>query len=403
MRVLLLAPHAFYVDRGTPIDVDLMLRVLSERGDVVDAVVYHEGEDRTYPNVTLHRIRAPRWLKNVGPGFSFKKLLCDVQVHRVACRLMRHHRYDMVHAGEEAAFSALWFKWTRGVPYIYDMDSSIAQQMIEKMPWLHPISWVFNAAERFVARRCIAAAPVCHALVDLARRHGAPHVVAIHDISQLKDPDRPATGWLKQQLDTTRPLLMYVGNLEAYQGVDLLLAAFRLAVRDGADVDLVIAGGSDEDIARYRQRIAAMQLSGRAHLLGRWPAAKLDELLAEADILTAPRIKGINTPMKVFPYMHSGRPVLVTDLPTHSQVLTPQVAALAPAEPHGFAQAIIRLSRDEAYRRELGRAGRAFIEANHVYASHRRRVNELYDYVESACRPNRTPATPHGAAAKEAT
>ncbi len=383
MRILFLAPHSFYVDRGTPIDVDLMLRTLSERGDQVDAVIYHEGEDRAYPNVALHRITVPRWVRNIGPGFSIKKLICDVQLLRLAWRLARTRRHDVTHASEEASFMGVWFKWLYGLPFIYDMDSSIAQQMVEKMPWLRPVAWLLNAAERFAVRRCVAAAPVCNALADLARRHGARYIITMHDISQLSDPDRAATGWLKQSLGTSRPILMYVGNLEAYQGVDLLLDAFAIAVRDGAEVDLVIAGGTDEDIAKYRRKVESLGLSGRAHLLGRWPADRLDELLAEADILTAPRIRGINTPMKIFPYMHSGRPVLVTDLLTHNQVLTPDVAELAPAEPQGFAQAIVKLGGDEEYRRRLGAAGKAFVEANHTYAAYRRRVSELYEYVQS--------------------
>lgn len=389
MRILYLAPHSFYVDRGTPIDVDLMLRVFSERGDEVDLVVYHEGEDRTYPNVRLHRIAAPGWVGPVGPGFSLRKLVCDWRMFWLARRLARQRRFDVVHAGEEANFIALWFKWRYGLPYVYDMDSSIAQQMVEKMAWLRPVAWLLNWAERLAVRNAVATAAVCHALADLARAHGSEKVATLHDISQLAEPDRPATGWLRRQLGTSRPILLYVGNLEAYQGVDLLVEAFAHAVGEGVELDLVIAGGSDEDIARYRAKATALGLDGRAHLLGRWPAARLDELLAEADILTAPRIRGINTPMKVFPYLHSGRPVLVTDLPTHSQVLTPEVCELAPAEPRGFAAAIRRLAEDPAYRRRLGAAGRAFVEANHTYAAHRQRVDELYQDVEQAVASHR--------------
>lgn len=44
------------------------------------------------------------------------------------------------------------------------------------------------------------------------------------------------------------------------------------------------------------------------HFFGPKPLKKLDHYLADADILVAPRIKGVNTPMKIFPYMHSGKP-----------------------------------------------------------------------------------------------
>jgi hypothetical protein len=34
-------------------------------------------------------------------------------------------------------------------------------------------------------------------------------------------------------------------------------------------------------------------------------------------------------------------------------------------------------------RERLGRSGRAFVEANHTFESHSKRVNELYSWVES--------------------
>jgi glycosyltransferase involved in cell wall biosynthesis len=383
LKVLVIAPHAYYVDRGSPIDLDILLRALSARGAEVRACVYHGGADRDYVGVTIQRIRAPKWLGRIGPGFSGKKLLADLYLFRLAWRVARQFEPDVVHAGEEAVFFARIFKALWGIPYIYDMDSSIAQQLVERMPYLKPLAPLFNACERHAIRNALACAPVCNALADLAHRGKASHVETLHDISQLADPHREPTGFLRRQLGISdgRVILMYVGNLEAYQGIDLLLAGYAAAVELGAPVDLVIAGGSDPDIAAYGAKVRSMGLDGQVHLLGRWPAAKLDELLVEADILAAPRIKGVNTPQKIFPYMHSGRPVLLTDLPTHSQIVDGSVACLAPAEPEGFAKAIVALASDTDRRAALGAAGRAFVETNHTFAAHQRRVDRLYGYV----------------------
>jgi glycosyltransferase involved in cell wall biosynthesis len=97
-------------------------------------------------------------------------------------------------------------------------------------------------------------------------------------------------------------------------------------------------------------------------------------------------MKGINTPMKVFPYLHSGLPVLVTDLPTHTQILDDSVAMLAPPEPEGFAEAIVSLARDAELRQRLGEAGRAFVEGDHTFDAHVRRVHQLYDFLEEDLR-----------------
>jgi len=386
VKILVLAPHAYYIDRGTPIDLDLLLRAMSLRGDDVDVAVYSEGEDRSYPNVSLHRIGGRPKGRQIRPGFSLRKLGYDLRLFFLAWRLVRSRPYDVVHAGEEAAFVAMLFRRLHGIPYVYDMDSSIAQQMVEQMPLLRPLAGLFNWFEARALKNAVATAPVCNALADLARSRGARHVVTLHDVSQLERADFRSDGTLRQRLGIDGLILMYVGNLQAYQGIDLLLKAFERALAAGADLDLVIAGGSDDDIEAYQAMARSLGCEDRTHFIGHWPASRLGALLAEADILTAPRMKGINTPMKVFPYLHSGLPVLVTDLPTHTQILDDSVAMLAPPEPDGFAEAIVRLARDAELRQRLGEAGRAFVERNHTFDAHVRRVHQLYDFLEEDLR-----------------
>jgi glycosyltransferase involved in cell wall biosynthesis len=376
-----LAPHPFYQERGTPIAVDLLVRALSERGDEVDLLTYHEGQPRAYPRVTHHRIRVPGWCRGVRPGFSLKKLVCDLALAAEARRLMRRARYDVIHAGEEAVFIAMRLGRVHGVPYVYDMDSSIAQQLVEKLGVLRPLSPVLDRLESRAIRRSAAVAPVCRALEDLARARGAPRIVTLHDISQIDEREFEPDPALREGLGLSGTLGMYVGNLEPYQGLDLLLESLPLARRE-TDVSLCVAGGAPADIERYRRKTEALGVGAHVRFIGPWPAKELGRLLATADFLVAPRIRGINTPMKIFPYLHSGRPVLVTDLPTHTQILDERVAMLGPAEPVGFARAMVRLASDAELRRRLATAARAFIEANHTWPQHVERVHALYAALE---------------------
>lgn len=384
MKILVLAPHPYYVVRGTPIDLDILLRALTARpGTTVDALVYADGEGRDYANLDIHRTPSNWLTRNTKPGLSLRKLVCDVFMFFQAWSLVRKHRYDVIHAGEEAVFMAMFFRVFYRIPYVYDLDSSIAQQVSEKLPLLSLFAPIFNWLEATAIRSAIATAPVCNAVADLCRRAGSKKVITLHDISQLADPDVPRTGWLKRELNTESQLLLYVGNLEVYQGVDLLVESFALAARETEALDLVIVGGTQEDIEAYRDKAERLGVAEKTHFLGPRPLEDLHRYLAEADIVTAPRLRGINTPMKIFPYLHSGRALLVTDLPTHSQILTHDVAFLAGATPRAFADAIVQLAADPELRQRLGRNGRAFVEANHTFESHSKRVNELYAWVES--------------------
>jgi hypothetical protein len=191
MRILLLAPQPFYEDRGTPIAVALVLKVLSERGATVDVVTYHEGRDVALEHVTLHRIPRLPFVRGIRPGFSWKKVVCDAFVLAAAVRLAGRGRYDLVHAVEEAVFVAVLLKWLFGIPYVYDMDSSLAQQLGQRFPVLAPAGWLLDACERLALRHAAAVVPVCEALAARARRGKAAKVVLLPDISLLDEAADP--------------------------------------------------------------------------------------------------------------------------------------------------------------------------------------------------------------------
>jgi len=390
MRILVLAPHPFFIVRGTPIDVDLVLRVLSARPDTeIDLIVYGQGEDREYPRTTLHRVGNAKWMRPTRPGFTIQKVLSTAAMFVSAWGLVRRRRYDVIHAGEDAVFLAMFFHRFHGVPYTYDIDSSIAEQLTEQMPYLSALGAFFGIFERAAMRGALVTLPVCNSLADLCRRNGARKIVTLHDISQLAEPGRPKTGSLAREIGSDRLVLLYVGNLERYQGIDLLLEGFAVAAPRVDTIDLVIIGGRDDHIRAYREKAAALGIAHRTHFLGPRPFDQLDTYLAEADVLTAPRVQGRNTPMKIFPYLHSGRPVLVTDLPTHSQILTPAVAYLAKPTPEAFGAAIEELARDGEMRARLAKAGVEFIEGNHTWAAHRARLDGTYDWIAEQIAPAR--------------
>jgi Glycosyltransferase Family 4 len=187
MNILLLAPQPFYQDRGTSIAVALMLRGLSERGDHVDVITYHEGAEVKYEHVTVHRIRNISFIRHIRPGFSWKKVVCDFFMFFQVLRLVSKRRYDMVHAVEESVFMALILKWAFHIPYVYDMDSSMAQQMIEKFFFLTPFNQLLKYFEGIAVRNAEAVMPVCDALARIIEEHRPKKIAVLPDVSLLND------------------------------------------------------------------------------------------------------------------------------------------------------------------------------------------------------------------------
>lgn len=383
MKILLLAPQPFYQERGTPIAVSLLLQVLAERGDQVDVLTYHEGRDVSYDRVVIHRIAGLPFIHGIRPGFSWKKLICDILMFFKAITLVSRNKYHLVHAVEESAFIALVLKLTYKLPYVYDMDSSLPQQLIDRYPLLCHLERLLSFLEGCIVRQAEAVLTVCDDLANFIAKYQPKNVQVLRDVSLLEEKKQLAFQGdrLRGRLGIPGLLLLYVGNLEAYQGIDLLLESFALLLKKTDRADLVIIGGGVPDIQKYKGKARDLNIQGRVHFLGPKPLGDLQQYLAQADVLVSPRMKGNNTPMKIYSYLHSGKAVLATDLPTHTQVLDRRVAMLAEPVPEGFSEAMMKLITDETLRSELGNSGRRLVEKRHSFGVFRRESSNFFDQL----------------------
>lgn len=386
MKILLIAPHPFYQDRGTPIAVDMLLRVLSSEGHRVDVCTFPEGESRSYAGVEIHRATPWGGIANVGPGFSLKKLYTDVFLLSLAARLCRENDYDVVHAVEEAGFIGLYLKARYGLPYVYDMDSVLSDQLVESRPWLSPLRRVFGALENRVVSGACVLAPMCQALVDRVDALPKSEVVVLKDVSLIQEQTTGAGDGedLRSEYGIAGPMVMYIGNLEAYQGIDLLMEAFAHALQ-AVDATLVIIGGKPAHIRQYSDQARKLGIGDRVRLIGPRPVTRLAEYLRQADVLVSPRTRGNNTPMKIYSYLHSGVALLATDLPTHTQVLDEEIAELAPPEAEPFGRCLVELLRNDSLRTEKSRKAAEYARREHSFESFRKSVQDLYRAVVGSC------------------
>ena len=104
--------------------------------------------------------------------------------------------------------------------------------------------------------------------------------------------------------------------------------------------------------------------------------------MALANVLVSPRLEPLVTPLKIYTYMVSGRPIVATDLPTHTQVLDERSAILAAPTADGLAAGIARAFEDPAAADRLAERARQSVEQNHTYEAFRRQLGEVYATVE---------------------
>jgi len=382
LNILLLAPQPFYQDRGTPIAVKLLARTLARQGHIVHLLVFSEGEDIQLSGVTIHRhVRLPG-LSGIKPGLSAKKLVCDFFLFIKAVSLVRRYDFDLIHAVEEAVFMALVLQKVFKIPYVYDMDSCMSVQIVDKFPALGFARRAMEWPEKAAITRSNGVLPVCKSLEDMVRNH-APDTLTtrLEDITLL-EKNEDGTEDLRQDLGIAGTLLMYVGNLEKYQGIDLLLAGMREALNQREDLALVLIGGSEEDLGLYRARIKELDLDAKVFFCGPRPVTMLAFYLSQADILVSPRTQGNNTPMKIYSYLDSGKPVLATDLPTHTQILDERISCLVEPVAADMSRGILELAGDAGRRQKIGMQARQRVADEYSLPAFERKLRTFYQTLQ---------------------
>jgi glycosyltransferase involved in cell wall biosynthesis len=382
MRILLVAPQPFYQERGTPIAVRMLIEVLCSQGHAVDVLTYHEGADLDIEGLTILRTPALPGLRHIPIGISWKKLVCDLLISARLLALALTHRYDVIHAVEEAVFPAILLRSPARARVVYDMDSMLGESLVCKWRLLRPAEGLLRALERAVIRRADAVFAVCtdlarHAMLDAP---GVP-VFLIEDVALPSQQYMDGAEPLRELLGIRGALALYVGNLQRYQGVEQVVRAIPMLPPE-CDMTLVLIGGTPEDVARMRSLVQKLRLQERIYVLGPRPLAQLTGFLAQADVLISPRLRGSNTPMKIYSYMNSGTAILATRIASHTQVLDEECALLVEPNPPALAKGLATLAADEALRARLGAAARRRAVERYSVEAFRQKVRDAYHALE---------------------
>jgi glycosyltransferase involved in cell wall biosynthesis len=379
VRILVIAPQPFYQERGTPIATRLLVETLAAQGHAVDVLTYHVGDDPKLPGVRVFRTARLPFVRDVPIGFSARKLLCDVLIGWRLWRLHRRERYDVLHAVEEAVYLSLLVRALAPSRVVYDMDSSMPEQLTGKYGFLQGFDGLLRRMERVAIARSDLVIAVCDDLAARARSYGTlTPVGVVEDVSLVSDERAAgAVDDLRRGLPAGALLALYVGNLEPYQGVGLLLEAVA-RVASTVPLRLTVVGGNEAAIAASRAQAAVLGIGDRVTFAGPRPVAHLGAYLEQADILVSPRLTGHNTPMKLYSYLGAAKPVLATKIRSHTQVLTDECALLVEPTAAALAAGLEALAASPPLRERLGAAARELAAARFSLAHYRRSVANAY-------------------------
>ncbi len=383
MRVLMISPHPVYSPRGTPISVFNRCLALCALGHEVDLVTYPVGEDRPVQGLRYVRAKAPG-IRSVPVGPSVRKLVLDAAVTvrsiREAVRGRAH--YDVVHTHEEAGLFGPMLARLCGVPHVYDMGNDWTDVLCNYgLRPRHPITRVAGALEDMVVRQSDVVIAHFPLIADHVAVTCTTPVHTIFNMSLESDPDPAVSSAIRE---TWAPkgskVILYSGTLEPYQGVRLLLESMSDVTRTHPEAVLVIMGGRPDQVAELQRKVDTLGLSKPVLLMGTVPSPLVPACLMAADVLVSPRERGRNTPLKIFSYLRSGRPIVATDIASHTQVLDEWSSVLVPPSARGLALGIRSLLEDGPARYQAVEGALA-LQSNYGIARYVGEVAQAYAHV----------------------
>lgn len=131
----------------------------------------------------------------------------------------------------------------------------------------------------------------------------------------------------KLDLPFDKKIIMYTGHLFEWKGAGTLLEA----ARNTKDILFVFVGGTDYDVEKFRGKAKELD---NVLILGYKPYSQIPVYLKAADVLVLPNSakedisSKYTSPLKLFEYMASSRPIVASNLPSIVEILNKENAML---------------------------------------------------------------------------
>ncbi len=193
----------------------------------------------------------------------------------------------------------------------------------------------------------------------------------------------------------------YAGSLYPGKGGDFIVELARAV----PDVKFMIAGGTI-------QQISALRLHCLANLsfMGYLKPDKVDEFLSECDVLLAPYSEKVYSeeksgrdigcwmsPLKLFEYMASKRPMIVSELPVFKNLLINNENALLvkPNDVYEWQKALYELKENGKQRYKLAYNAFKLVESNYTWRKRATKIIDNFIEINSVAKSKKHPLILH--------
>ena len=348
------------------------VRVRSEAESLVRAghdvtVVAPRGVDQprreTVNGVGVVRFRLIDGSTRGVAGFVLEYLMAAAALHREAVRGLVHGATVLhIHNPPDVFFAAGAVYRLAGRKVIFDHHDLFPETIAVKLG-SPTAARLAELAERLTLRVANHVIATNESYAEVARRDGGK---APADITVVRNG--PPVAWTRLPI-TERPgsldevAVLYLGAISAQDGVEGLAPILARLVHGPRPVGvrLTVVGDGDARPALSRA-LAEHGVLEHVQFAGRVPPQRVPEFLQAADVCVDPApatdVNARSTMTKIAEYLALAKPVVAYDLLETRRTAGDAALLVEPGNAEAFADAIARIGRDAALRRDLSARAR---------------------------------------------
>ncbi len=362
LHIVQAAAFPYPTAQGSQVFVRGMARGLAERGHEVTVVCYAHGDGHLDSNYSVRRTPRIPGYSNLRAGPDWVKPFLDVAlIERIASV-----KADIVHAHNyEAAIAALMAKQITGIPVVYNAHNTMGEELptyFQARSMRAIASRFGNWLDKTVPRLADHAVVLNPTAVQTLLELGCDAVSCVEPGVDPADFD----GQVPANLPGER-WVVYAGNPDQYQDLDVLIEAMRLI----PDVGLLLVSASSlrDWEGCGLQRLQCIQTSDFDVVKG---------CIAACEVAALPRSVCSGFPIKLLNYLGLGVPAVVA---AGSAPDLPGVVAFENGNSRAMAEAILQLMDAPARRAALGDEARAHVSSACTWAARASDLEAIYAEV----------------------
>jgi glycogen(starch) synthase len=322
------------------------------------------------------RLHIPSQTDEAASARAFRSVMNPLNLATLAC-FCRLRRIDVVH-GHLLNTDTVY---ARQLARLLNVRFILTLRGGETEEWIHT-----STRRRYVVEQLRGADYVTAVSASLLI-HAATFVPEITQRSTVIpnpiDPERVRETMSRapEEPERDRLYVLFAGRLEFMKDVECLIDAYHLAVANHSEFtpDLLIVGDGTR-AADLHQRALGGPGAGRIRFLGSLPYARTLRLIAGAMMIVLPSRCSEGCPNVVLEAMALGAPVIVSDIPSLTELVEDGVSGrvFAVGDSRRLKERLRELAADPEVRAALVAAARARVTTRHAGAAVADRYCDLY-------------------------